>query len=229
MYLAYYFVQLIFIDQLSSLSDGLGRYSKEEVHLIFIIFVLLSILLSIFTYSIEIFLSKVASGNIEVHLTKPISEWCITLIGWCNPLNFIKFVMILTFALLFVSFPDISNRTCHWLLFTVVLGCIITINLCFFITFNCITFITGRKMPVEYIHEMIYGLSFIPIALYPTRFVKWLLFMLPMAFSASLPVSFLLGTNEWKIDYFLLSTALIVAVTLVAFRKTRAMFNGSGG
>ncbi|MET3589238.1 ABC-type uncharacterized transport system permease subunit [Bartonella silvatica] len=95
--------------------------------------------------------------------------------------------------------------------------------------FNFITFMTGRKMPVEYFHEMVYKLSFIPIAIYPSSIVKWLLFLLPMAFSASLPVSLFLGKNEWDIGYLLLSAFLSIVMTFMVYKRTIRQFNGLGG
>lgn len=84
-------------------------------------------------------------------------------------------------------------------------------------------------MPVAYFHAMLYQLSFIPIAIYPLNLVKWLLFLLPLAFSASLPVSFLFGKNEWNIGYLLLSTFLSIAMTFMVYKKTMRKFNGLGG
>ncbi len=74
-------------------------------------------------------------------------------------------------------------------------------------------------MPIEYFHEMIYELSFVSIGIYPSRIVKWRLFMLPMAFSASLPVSLLFGKNEWNIGSFLLSAFLFIVMTFISYKK----------
>lgn len=93
--LSYYLVQFIFIDQISSFSGGLGGYSKEEVHLIFIVFILLGLLLSVFTNSVEMFFDRAANGKIEVYLTKPVFIWIMMLIGWCKPLNIINFTIFL--------------------------------------------------------------------------------------------------------------------------------------
>ncbi|WP_205624359.1 ABC-2 family transporter protein [Pectobacterium brasiliense] len=227
--LCYYLIQFIFIDQISSFSNGLGNYSREEVHLIFIVFVLLGLLLSIFTNSIEVFFDKVADGKIEVYLTKPISIWFIMLLGWCKPLNIINFIILCAFAYIFVDFPDKPYAEMNWFSFIIALCCIIIINICFFMIFNFMTFITNRKMPVEYFHEMIYELSFVPISLYPSAIVKWLIFILPMAFSASLPISLLLEKNEWRIEYLLFSTLFVISLTYVTYRGTITKFNGLGG
>lgn len=227
--LSYYLVQFVFIDQISSFSGRLGSYSKEEVHLIFIVFVLLGLLLSIFTHSVEVFFDKVAHGKIEVYLTKPVSIWIIMLLGWCKPLNLIHFIVLLLCAYIFVSVPEMSGSDLNWLSFVVALVCIFFINICFFMIFNFLTFITSRKMPVDYFHEMIFELSFIPVAIYPSAIVKWLLFLLPMGFSASLPVSLLLEKNEWKIEYLLLSTVIIIAITTISYRGSIGKFNGLGG
>ncbi|WP_350238057.1 ABC-2 family transporter protein [Pectobacterium colocasium] len=227
--LCYYLIQFIFIDQVSSFSNGLGDYSREEIHLIFVVFVLLGLLLSIFTNSIEIFFDKVADGKIEVYLTKPISIWLIMLFGWCKPLNIINFIVLCVCAYFFVDFPNKSYNEMDWFSFTISLCCIIIINICFFMIFNFMTFITNRKMPVEYFHEMIYELSFIPISLYPSAIAKWLLFILPMAFSASLPISLLLEKNEWMIENLLFSTLFFIILTYVTYRGTITKFNGLGG
>ncbi|WP_225087629.1 ABC-2 family transporter protein [Pectobacterium colocasium] len=227
--LCYYLIQFIFIDQVSSFSNGLGDYSREEIHLIFVVFVLLGMLLSIFTNSIEIFFDKVADGKIEVYLTKPISIWLIMLFGWCKPLNIINFIVLCVCAYFFVDFPNKSYNEMDWFSFTISLCCIIIINICFFMIFNFMTFITNRKMPVEYFHEMIYELSFIPISLYPSAIAKWLLFILPMAFSASLPISLLLEKNEWMIENLLFSTLFFIILTYVTYRGTITKFNGLGG
>lgn len=225
----YYILQFVFIEQISSFSGGLGSYSRDEVNLIFIVFILLGILLSVFTNSIEFFFEEVAEGKIEAYLTKPVSAWVLMLVGWCKPLNIINLVVIASCAFTFVSLPDTSLVNLNWMLFSVSLICIFIINICFFLIFNFMTFITSRKMPVEYFHEMIYELSFIPIALYPSSIVKWLLFILPMSFSASLPVSLLLDKNEWNIEYILLSTLITTLVTFICYRVTISKFNGLGG
>ncbi|PIT68293.1 ABC-2 family transporter protein [Bartonella tribocorum] len=227
--LCYYFIQFIFIDRISSFSGRIGNYSRDEIHLIFVVFVLLGIFLNIFTHSIETFFEKVADGKIEPYLIKPVSIWVLMLFGWCKPLNLIKLFILYISAYLFVSLPDMSDLKLRWISFIVAIFCVFIVNICFFMMFNFVTFVTSRKMPVEYFHEMIYELSFIPIGIYPSNIVKWLLFMLPMAFSASLPVSLLLGKGEWNIGYFLLSAFLFIAMTFISYKKTIRQFNGLGG
>ncbi|MFC3396256.1 ABC-2 family transporter protein [Brenneria rubrifaciens] len=227
--LSYYFIQFVFIDQISSFSGGLGVYNKEEVNLIFTVFILLGLLLSIFTNSIETFFENVAEGRIEVYLTKPVSVWVMVLVGWCKPLNILNFLITLLFAYSFVTLPNLLNPTLSWGYFFISLLCVFLINLFFFMIFNFFTFITSRKMPVDYFHEMIFELSFIPIAIYPTSIVKWMLFIIPVAFSASLPVSLLLNKNEWNIKYLLLSTVIMFTVMLFTYKTTVKKFNGLGG
>ena len=84
-------------------------------------------------------------------------------------------------------------------------------------------------MPVDYFHEMIFELSFIPISIYPSSIVKWMLFIVPVAFSASLPVSLLLNKNEWSITYLIASTALTFLLAVLTYKKTFNQFNGLGG
>ncbi|EJF84621.1 hypothetical protein MCU_00199 [Bartonella elizabethae Re6043vi] len=227
--LCYYFIQFIFIDKISCFSGSIGNYSRDEIHLIFVIFILLGIFLNIFTTSIETFFEKVAEGKIEVYLTKPVSIWLLILFGWCKPLYLIKLFIVCASAYSFVSIPDMSEIKLKWFSFIVAIICVFIVNLCFFMMFNFITFITSRKMPVAYFHAMLYQLSFIPIAIYPLNLVKWLLFLQPLAFSASLPVSLLLGKNEWNIGYLLLSTFLSIAMTFMVYKKTMPKFNGLGG
>ncbi len=186
-------------------------------------------LVNIFTHSIETFFEKVADGKIEPYLIKPVSIWLLMLFGWCKPLNLIKLFVLYVSAYLFVSLPDMSDLKLRWISFIVAIFCVFIVNICFFMMFNFVTFVTSRKMPVEYFHEMIYELSFVPIGIYPLNLVKWLLFMLPMAFSASLPVSLLLGKGEWNIGYLLLSAFLSIAMTFISYKKTIRQFNGLGG
>ncbi len=185
--------------------------------------------MNIFTYSIEAFFENVAEGKIEGYLTKPVSIWLLMLFGWCKPLYLIKLFVLCVSAYSFVSLPDMSEIKLKWLSFIVAIACIFIVNLCFFMMFNFITFITNRKMPVAYFHAMLYQLSFVPIAIYPLNLVKWLLFLLPLAFSASLPVSLLLSKNEWHIGYLLLSTILSMTITFVIYKKSIRQFNGLGG
>ncbi|WP_375660569.1 ABC-2 family transporter protein [Bartonella sp. CL71SXKL] len=227
--LCYYFIQFIFIDRISAFSGKIGNYSRDEIHFIFVVFVLLGIFLNIFTNSIETFFEKVADGKIEPYLIKPVSIWLLMLFGWCKPLNLIKLFVLYVSAYLFVSLPNISDLKLRWISFIVAIFCVFIVNICFFMMFNFVTFIISRKMPVEYFHEMIYELSFVPIGIYPLSIVKWLLFMLPMAFSASLPVSLLLGKGEWNIGYVLLSAFLSMVMTFISYKKTMRKFNGLGG
>ncbi|EJF79874.1 ABC-type uncharacterized transport system, permease component [Candidatus Bartonella washoeensis] len=227
--LCYYFIQFIFIDKISSFSGRIGSYSRDEIHLIFVLFVLLRVFLSIFTNSIRIFFEKVASGTVESYLIKPVSIWVFMLVGWCNPLRLINLCVLCVSAYFFVSLPDLSSITIGWCSFIVAMVCVFIVNICFCMMFNFITFVTNRKMPVEYFYAMVYELSFIPIAIYPSSIVKWFLFLLSMAFSASLPVSLLLGKNEWDIGYLLLSTFLSIAMTFMGYKKTSRKFNGLGG
>ncbi|WP_345115820.1 ABC-2 family transporter protein [Bartonella jaculi] len=227
--LCYYFIQFIFIDKISSFSGQIGSYSRDEIHLVFVVFVLLRTFLSVFTSSIGIFFEKVVSGQIESYLTKPVSIWVLMLIGWCKPLRLINFFVLCMSAYFFVSLPDMTSIKIGWFAFIVAIVCVFIVNICFCMTFNFITFVTNRKMPVEYFHTMVYELSFIPIAIYPSSIVKWLLFLLPMAFSASLPVSLLLGKNEWNIGYLLLSAFLFITITFMVYKKTISKFNGLGG
>ncbi|WP_142416726.1 ABC-2 family transporter protein [Bartonella massiliensis] len=227
--LCYYFMQFIFIDKISRFSGNIGNYSRDEIHLIFVVFILLGIFLNIFTSSIETFFEKVAEGKIDGYLTKPVSVWLLILFGWCKPLYLIKLFIVYMSAYAFVSLPDMSEIKLKWLFFIVAVVCVFIVNLCFFMMFNFITFITSRKMLVAYFHAMLYQLSFIPIAIYPLNFVKWLLFLLPLVFSSSLPVSLLLGKNEWHIGYLLLSAFLSIAMTFMAYKKTIRKFNGLGG
>nr|WP_280951727.1 ABC-2 family transporter protein [Bartonella tribocorum] len=154
--LCYYFIQFIFVDSISSFSGKICNYSRDEIHFIF---VLLGIFLNIFTHSIETFFEKVADGKIEPYLIKPVSIWLLMLLGWCKPFNLIKLFVLYVSAYLFVSLPDMSDFKFRWLSFIVAIFCIFIVNICFFIMFNFITFVTSRKMPVEYFHEMIYDLS----------------------------------------------------------------------
>ncbi|QEE12368.1 ABC transporter permease [Bartonella krasnovii] len=227
--LCYYFIQFTFIDRISCFSGNIGSYSRDEIHFIFVVFILLGIFLNIFTSSIETFFEKVAEGKIEGYLTKPVSIWLLILLGWCRPLYLIKFSIVGVSAYSFVSLPDMSEIKLKWFSFIIAIGCAFIVNMCFFMMFNFITFMTNRKMPVAYFHAMLYQLSFIPIAIYPLNLVKWLLFLLPLAFSASLPVSFLFGKNEWNIGYLLLSTFLSIAMTFMVYKKTMRKFNGLGG
>ncbi|WP_019220068.1 ABC-2 family transporter protein [Bartonella florencae] len=227
--LCYYFIQFIFIDKISRFSGSIGNYSRDEIHLIFVVFILLGIFLNIFTSSIETFFEKVAEGKIEGYLTKPVSIWLLVLFGWCRPLYLIKLFIVCVTAYSFVSLPDMSEIKLKWFSFIVAIGCVFIVNLCFFMMFNFITFMTSRKMPVAYFHAMLYQLSFIPIAIYPSSIVKWLLFLLPLAFSASLPVSFLLAKSEWHIGYLLLSALLSMSTTFIVYKKTIRKFNGLGG
>ncbi|WP_208436180.1 ABC-2 family transporter protein [Bartonella phoceensis] len=227
--LCYYFIQFTFIDKISSFSGSIGNYSRDEIHLIFVVFILLEIFLNIFTNSVETFFEKVAEGKIEAYLTKPVSVWLLILFGWCKPLYLVKLFIVCVIAFLFVSLPDMSEMKLRWFSFIVAIVCVLIVNLCFFMMFNFVTFITSRKMPVAYFHAMVYQLSFTPIAIYPSSVVKWLLFFLPMAFSASLPVSLLLGKNEWHIEYLFLSAILSIATTFTVYKKTIGKFNGLGG
>lgn len=226
---SYILIQFIFIDQITSYSEGLGNYSKEEVNLIFTVFILLGLMLSIFTNSIESFFEKVSEGGIEVYFTKPISIWTVVLIGRCKPLNILNILFTLCFSLYFVSLPDLLNQNLNWFYFTLSIFCVFLINIFFFMIFNFFTFLTSRKMPVDYFHEMIFELSFIPISIYPSSIVKWMLFIVPVAFSASLPVSLLLNKNEWNITYLIASTFLIFLLMLFTYKKTFNQFNGLGG
>ncbi|WP_273721033.1 MULTISPECIES: ABC-2 family transporter protein [unclassified Bartonella] len=227
--LCYYFIQFTFIDRISCFSGNIESYSRDEIHFIFVVFILLGIFLNIFTSSIETFFEKVAEGKIEGYLTKPVSIWLLILLGWCRPLYLIKFLLVGVSAYSFVSLPDMSEIKLQWLSFILAIICVFIINLCFFMMFNFITFMTNRKMPVAYFHAMLYQLSFIPIAIYPLNLVKGLLFLLPMAFSASLPVSLLLGKNEWPISSLVLSTVFTMVMTLIVYKKTIRKFNGLGG
>ncbi|WP_208441721.1 ABC-2 family transporter protein [Bartonella raoultii] len=227
--LCYYFIQFIFIDKISRFSGSIGNYSRDEIHLIFVVFILLGIFLNIFTSSLETFFEKVAEGKIEGYLTRPVSVWLLMLFGWCKPLYLIKLFIVGMIAYSFVSLPDMSEIKLRWLTFMVSIICVFIINVCFFMMFNFITFITNRKMPVAYFHAMLYQLSFIPLAIYPSNLAKGLLFLLPMVFSASLPVSLLLGKNEWPIAYLLLSAVFTMGITLIVYKKTIRQFNGLGG
>lgn len=227
--ISYILIQFIFIEQITSYSGGLGSYSKEEVNLIFTVFVLLGLMLSIFTNSIESFFEKVSEGGIEVYFTKPLSIWMIIIVGWCKPLNILNFLFTLVFALNFVSLPELSSQNLNWFDFFLSIVCVFFINISFFMIFNFFTFITSRKMPVDYFHEMIFELSFIPISIYPSSIVKWMLFIVPVAFSASLPVSLLLNKNEWSITYLIASTALTFLLAVLTYKKTFNQFNGLGG
>nr|WP_246257384.1 ABC-2 family transporter protein [Bartonella gabonensis] len=177
----------------------------------------------------ETFFEKVAEGKIEGYLTKPVSIWLLILFGWCRPLYLIKLFIVCASAYSFVSLPDMSEIKLKWFSFIVAIACIFIVNLCFFMMFNFITFMVSRKMPVAYFQAMLYQLSFIPIAIYPSSIVKWLLFLLPLAFSASLPVSLLLGKSEWNIGYLLLSAFLSMIMTFISYKKTIREFNGLGG
>ena len=227
--LSYIIIQFIFIDQITSYSGGLGGYRKEEVNLIFTVFVLLGLMLRIFTNSIESFFEKVAEGGIEVYFTKPISIWIVILVGWCKPLNIFNFLITLGFALYFVSLPELINKNLNWFQFFLSIFCVFLINISFFMVFNFFTFLTSRKLPVDYFHEMVFELSFIPISIYPSSIVKWMLFIVPVAFSSSLPVSLLLNKNEWSITYLIVSTVLTLLLTLLTHKKTFIKFNGLGG
>ncbi|MCC8463665.1 MULTISPECIES: ABC-2 family transporter protein [Photorhabdus] len=226
---SYYLIQFIFIDQVSSLSEGIGGYKKEDFHLIFLVFILLGVAISIFTHSIEEFFNKVASGRIEPYLVKPISIWVLILFGWSKPLNIIMFIFLAFFALSFSSLPMVTKDAIQWAEFIVSIICMFIINLSFFIIFNFFTFISHRKMPVDYFHEMIYELSIVPVNFFPHGLVKYFLFALPMAFSASLPVSFFLGRNDWNIGYLIISAVFFMLGTLFFYRWGIRKFNGLGG
>ncbi|WP_370931101.1 ABC-2 family transporter protein [Bartonella sp. DGB1] len=224
-----YLIQFIYIDQVSSYVEKLGSYSKDEIHLIFVIFILLSLFLSIFTTSIEMFFEKVAQGKIEPYLTKPVPSLLLMLFGWCKPLNLINFCILALFAYYYIELPPLSGNYVNYLEFIIALICILIINICFFLLLNFLTFITSRKMPVAYLHATIYELSFLPITIYPTEIIKWLLFLLPMIFSASLPASFLLNKNEWSIEILIASTSIIFFLTNITYQKSISKFNSFGG
>ncbi|WP_375642573.1 MULTISPECIES: ABC-2 family transporter protein [unclassified Bartonella] len=150
----------------------------------------------------ETFFEKVADGKIEPYFIKPVSIWLLMLFGWCKPLNLIKLFVLYVSAYLFISLPNISDLKLGWISFIVAIFCVFIVNICFFMMFNFVTFIISRKMPVEYFHEMIFELSFVPIGIYPLSIVKWLMFMLPMAFLLLCPFHCYLVKVNGILDIF---------------------------
>lgn len=226
---AFLFMQFLFVSQLTKISGTLGGYTTEELNLIFVVFAVFGFFLAIISHSMESFFCLVASGKIEPYLTKPLPVWSIMLLAWSRPAYSFNILLVVFSALFFIPLPA-ANFSCRAVIeFLASLVCMLTLNLCFLLSFNLVTYYTGRKMPSDYFHEIIYEPSYLPLSVYPQAIVGYLLLSIPISFSASLPVSFLLEKGDWNIFYLVGTTSMTALFTWLFYKRAIGRFIGFGG
>lgn len=227
--IVFYSLQFVFIDTLLDFDSSLGGNGKEAVYLIFIVFSILFLLVGIISSSIDKFFDIVYNGGIDPFLTKPISPTKLIFFGWSSPFNFLILLLISPIILSSIEFRNLPNDPIKWIAFIVSLICVIICNISMIFGLNLITLLVQRKIPVDYIHERIFDLSIVPLNIFNINVIRWLVLILPVAISSSLPVSILFGHSFWMLPSLIFSTILILSIVIIAYSRIFKSYNGIGG
>lgn len=229
--LVFYFFQLIFIEQLLSFKGDFSDTIPEYLILIFFVFSILSLSIDIFSSSIYFFFKTLAKGGIEPFLTKPVSIYQTIIFKHIKPFNIILILVIVLFIFYTSEIFSIKISTFLWFKFGVALFCSFILNILFIFTLNLLTFTSQRFLPIDYIHSEIFSLSIVPISLYPKSIINWIVIMLPIGLSSSLPVAILNENNNMNtlLIIYILITIVMFLFSKYLLKKALKKFNGLGG
>ena len=219
----------MFLEQLLSFKADFSTKIPEYLILIFFVFSILSLSINIFSSSIYSFFKTVSKGNIEPLLVKPTSIYETIFLKHTKPLNIVLIILISTFIFYTTKIFSIDVELMVWTKFALAIFCSFILNILFIFILNLLTFVTGRFLPIDYIHEEVYSLSIVPISLYPKGVLKYLIMILPIGISASFPVFILEKDNNFLLTLFISITLISLLITIYLFKKAFKNFNGLGG
>ncbi len=223
----YYIAQFFYLDKIIEL--GSGDLSRQRVYLIFFLFGLIFLVVETLGASVHRFFQIVAQGRIEPFLVKPIGTWSLIFLGWSAPGNL---VIALIFVLCVVAGTDVLNISAsltQWLAFSLAVLCATAVNLLMILGLNLLTFVSQRHLPVDYIHERIFDLSLVPVGLFPSGVLRWLILIVPVATTSSVPAAVLLDAQFLLLGYLVTSTLIMIFLVGWGYRSTFKRYSGLGG
>jgi len=245
---AYYGIQLLFFDRIFDLSPSLGGWSREEVYLVFFVYIIIMLSIDMIASSVNRFFYFVHLGSAEPFLVKPCGVVPIMLLRWSQPafaavaIAIIGIVLALAAANL-IDIGAMANgrhestiTASFWRVealarsigfgLGIVAGWIA--NLSLVILLNTITFVIQRQIPVDYIHGELGRLALLPVDIFPRGAFISLMLAIPMVFAASAPVALLRGDAQ-PLVWLIVSSLVLLLVTCWAFFTASRKFEGLGG
>ncbi len=176
---AYYGIQLLFFDRVFDLSPTLGGWTREEVYLVFFIFIVIMLSVEMISYSVDRFFYFIHLGTAEPLLIKPCGVVPMMLLCWSQP-SFGAAAALLVVSVLVLGAANIVDLGAManlrheslsaanvWKLgplslylgfgIGIIAGWIASLSLA--ILLNTITFVIQRQIPVGFIHGELLRLS----------------------------------------------------------------------
>jgi len=224
----YYLAQFVFFNRIFDFNSNLGGYSLGDISLMLYVFINIYLCVEFSSSSVETFFNKVYHGGIEPYLTKPVAILQLILLGWCFPANLLLLVFVQILVVSGIFQVSVVATSIEWMFFLLSIVCSVILNICFILVLNLMTFVVQRKLPVDYIHSKVFELSMVPISLYPRKILAGLLIFVPVALSASLPVSILKGHYTILIVQVVV-TCVFLTLTIIGLKKSLTLFEGMGG
>jgi ABC-type uncharacterized transport system permease subunit len=210
----YYLFLFIFITSIFTFTANIAGWSENEMKYIFYLSALITLLTEIFAQSVYEFFNQVSEGTVEPFLVMPIRKTHLLFFRWCEPANI--GTAILLFSIILIS--DNSHLFLGWVNFSLFILSVIAavlINIFFVSTISFMTFITKRKIPVDYIYEEAYRLTILPASLFPQNAFPFLLILLPIVISASAPAAIIVKNDLHLLIY--LTGALVFTFLFFCF------------
>ena len=245
---AYYGIQLLFFNRVFDLSASLGGWTREDVYLVFFIYLIIMLSVEMVASSVNRFFYFVHLGTAEPFLVKPCGVVSIMLLRWSQPAFAVVAILIVAIVVSLGaansleisatanlhngSMDDVSvwksEALRRYTGFGIGIAAGWIANLSLVILLNTITFVIQRQIPVDYIHGELGRLSILPTDLFPRHAFISLMITIPMVFAASAPVAFLKGDTQ-ALAWLVASSLTLLAVTCWVFFAASKKFEGLGG
>jgi len=211
--------------------DNLGGWEEKYIYLLFTLSIIMTLLSNSFTYSIHKYFDDVHKGKIEAYLVKPTPQYQVLLFRGVNVSNLLLFFMLGISWIIYLYMQGHLNGISAWY-FTSCVGLFfigVLVNISFVVSFESLTFITARNMPIDYIHSELNRLTQVPASLFDIKTMGTLLALLPMVFSCSVIIQFIRDGFGFPVQLYLCFALIQIVGSALIFRKLQQSFDSHGG
>ena len=215
--LVYYMFVFIFITSIFHFTNEIAGWSENEMKYIFYLSVLITLLTEMFAQSIYEFFNQISEGRIEPFLMMPIRQMPLLFLRWCEPANIVTAVLLFSAVFIF-SGSQLFLTWLNILLFVISIAIAVLINVFFVSILSFMTFITQRRIPVDYIYEEAYRLTILPASLFPQKMFPFILILFPIVISASAPAAIIVK-NDFNLLTYLIATLFFIFLFFCFFYR----------
>lgn len=227
-----YIFMFIFISSIFLFTDDIAGWTEDEMKYIFYTSVLVGLLTQAFAASVFDFFKLVSQGKIEPYLVMPIKRLQLLFFRWSELSIFLSIALVIVlFVFYTVHFTkaELYLDVLHTAGYVTGVLVAVLVNMFFIASLSCLTFLTQREVPVDYIHEDIYRLAILPASLFPNNSLIPILVVIPVVISASAPATILVK-GDFELFYFLILAMLTSATFFkITYSKLIQNFDLLGG